>query len=100
MNEVKLDTLRRSAGVDQTLNSGQAKKAAHPAAVDDRDTSQFSAIPYLTGSEQSVEAEYAARRASLAGAAASPNYPSADVLGNLASIFASSSTFTGGGSSK
>ena len=89
MNEINLNALSRSVGIDKSLNSVSNPKNANPKQANtELDSIQFSQLPDLSSVEHAMEEEFAAKRANLQDAANSPSYPPLETIDRLAHMLA------------
>ncbi len=89
MNEINLNPLSRSAGIDSPLSSIASHKAAHPnKAGEELDSIQFSNLPDFSAVEKSMEDEFTSLRDRLQGEASSPDYPALEMIDRLSHMLA------------
>ncbi len=89
MNELNVNALNRSGGIDKTTSAAAQKNANARKNSLQVDSAEFSQLPDLSHVEHALESEFATRRANLEGSANSPSYPPEDVIDRLAVMLAS-----------
>ena len=89
MNEINLNALSRSVGIDKSLNSvANFKNVSPEKAKTELDSVQFSNLPDLSAAEHALEEEFAAARSNLQNSANSASYPPLDTIDRLAAMLA------------
>lgn len=89
MNEINLNPLSRSVGVDKSSSSTAAPKSSNiQKSSSDSDSMEFSQLPNLSAVEESLEQEFAGSRLRLEKDANSPSYPSVEIIDRLAAMLA------------
>ncbi len=89
MNEINLNPLSRSAGIDKPFNAvGSPKNVNLKTANSEPDSIQFSKLPDLSSAEQAVEEEFSSLRANLESDANSASYPPLETIDRLAHMLA------------
>ncbi len=89
MNEINLNPLSRSVGVDKSSSSTAAQKNANvQKSSSDSDSMEFSQLPDLSAVEESLEQEFSGQRLRLEKDANSPSYPSLEMIDRLATMLA------------
>jgi hypothetical protein len=86
MNEININGLNRSAGIDKSYSSGNQKPVKR--SVDEQDSVELSTIPNLSQIEAAIEEEFAAKRKRLEDSVSSEEYPALETIDKLAAMFA------------
>lgn len=87
MNEIQINALSRSLGVDKTFSNSKQRAAEHTGERQ-KDTVQLSRVPDLSAIEAALEDEFASIRTKLEAEAESPSYPPLETIDRLAGLFA------------
>lgn len=89
MNEINLNAMGRSSGLDRALSSvNQHKNAPPQGAPVGNDSVQLSHVPDLSQAEAAVEDEFAALRARFEDVGDSAAYPPLETIDRLARMLA------------
>lgn len=86
MNDLNINALSRSLGVDKTYSAANQKHVKR--AGDEPDTVQLSKVPDLSAVEAALEEEYSGLRSKLENDANSESYPPLETIDRLAAMFA------------
>ena len=89
MNEINLNAMNRSVGIERSLSVAANQKSAsikRPSA--EPDSVEFSHLPDLSTADEAVEKEFASYRAKLQESADSPLYPPLETIDKLAAMLA------------
>lgn len=86
MNEINLNPLGRSVGLEKSYSAGQQKNVS--SRNNDQDTVELSALPDLSAIEAAVEEEFTQRRNNLEEKVNSASYPPLETIDRLAAMFA------------
>ena len=89
MNEINLNALGRSSGIDKALGSaGPHKNVSQNNASVGSDSVQISKLPDLSQAEEALEEEFAALRAKFEEMTKSAAYPPLETIDRLARMLA------------